>query len=258
MKQVFALALGLTLATACGKSEDYINLDGVLDAFVLSAKTLEAAMPPPMPAAPPTEAAPDGAPAEDHGGTDAASGEAGTGDAAGTEAPAVPTEPTVDPKVQAKPELEAMFLKTFAANLNKSKETIGYGKPLGVAFEKDGSFLGFEDPNGNMTKDAGEKDVFKVEVDWERERLIATDLQHKDYHRDHTYRPSGMGFFGGYMVGRMLGGQTSAGITSSRFSSMTMKPSGYHKSVPGARSYSKSGSSSVRSSGGSRSYRGGK
>ncbi len=54
----------------------------------------------------------------------------------------------------------------------------------------------------------------------------------------------------------MLGGQRSAGLSPSRFSKMPMKPKGYHKSVPGAKRYGKS--SSARSSGGSRGYRGGK
>ena len=150
--------------------------------------------------------------------------------------------------------VESRFVSTFANNLNRSQEAIGYSKPLGVVFQDDGSFKGYADLNLSRTFDPGEPEVFLLEIDWERERLIATDLEHTDYHRDHTYRRSGMGFFGVYMVGRMLGGQRAAGVTGGRFSNMKMKPSGCHKTQPNAKRYG----GKARSSGGARGPRIGK
>ena len=90
------------------------------------------------------------------------------------------------------------FLTLYAKKLNAAKVS---SKTVGVEFQDSGTVRGFADANGNNKADAGEKELFTVDVDPEGKRLIASDRQ---YYRDRPYRPR-FGFFTGYMFGRMMG-----------------------------------------------------
>lgn len=151
------------------------------------------------------------------------------------------------------------FLKKYTAALNKAK-LVKY--QLGTQFSSGGAIIGFKDDNKNGKKEAQEKQVFLLEIDAERDRIVATDTQN-NYHRDYHYRShwhsSGTGLFAGYFIGSMLGRQSRfGGFSSSRFRNMRMSPKSYHSSATSkAKSTfnrTSSKSSSARSSGGSRSF----
>lgn len=150
------------------------------------------------------------------------------------------------------------FLGLFAANLNKAKVL---SKPLGVRLEPSGAIVGFTDADKDMTKEAGDDDVFKIEIDPQGGRVIATDLRH-GYRRDDSYSGihggyyAGGGFFTGYMLGSMMNRQNSyyaqPGHVRPNYRAMSMSPSNYHASaVSRARS-------SARARGGSGSFGWGK
>jgi hypothetical protein len=147
-------------------------------------------------------------------------------------------------------EMGSLFLKKYTTKLNEKSAL--EGKPVGVGMAKDGSFVGFHDVDENGEKGTDESAVFQVEVDEERSRLIATDLENS-YHRDSSYR-AGSGFLTGFLVSRMLFGQRSAGVSPSKFKNMKMSPKGYHASAKS----SVKASRSARSSGKSGSFRSGK
>jgi len=126
-----------------------------------------------------------------------------------------------DPKVREK--YMADFSAKYAENLNNAKLM---SKPLGTQVKPDGSIAGFTDPNKNRQYDSGEPQLFSVEIDMERNRLIATDTQN-GYRRDHGFSMAG-GLVAGMLIGHMLSRQRGAGITGSRFSNMKMNPANYH------------------------------
>lgn len=114
-------------------------------------------------------------------------------------------------------------------------------KNLGVALEQDASFTGFNDKNSDNIKDAGEKEIFRVEIDAERSRLIATDLVSGEAT---TFRASGTGFLAGALVGRLMGRQSRAGVKSSSFANRkTTARSSYDSKRSSARSRTRTGSS---------------
>lgn len=116
-----------------------------------------------------------------------------------------------------------------------------YGKPVGVKLREDAAFVGFADANGNNVMDAGDKDIFTVELDSERNRIIATDIASGEG----TFRVSGTGLLVGYMAGRLLGRQRGAGVKPSSFAGRNVKSTAdYRKTrpAPKARSSTRSGS----------------
>lgn len=143
------------------------------------------------------------------------------------------------------PEYNRMFVERFSANLNNAKIA---SSPIGVSMVQDGSVEGFIDQNANNSKDINEKSIFKIEIDAERDRLIATDTQHQ-YRRSSGYSMT-HGLFAGYFLSSMFGRQRGAGIMPSRFSNMKMSNNNYRTS-----SFFKK---SARTSGGSRSFKSGK
>ena len=137
-------------------------------------------------------------------------------------------------------------LETFSLVMHQVMNTEPriHNKPVGISLREDAAFVGFSDTNGNNVSDAGEKDIFTVEIDAERERIIATDL----VSGEGTYRVSGGGLLLGYMAGRLLGRQGRAGVKPSSFSNRNLKSSSdYRKTRPAtkARSKTRSGSSRV-------------
>ena len=73
---------------------------------------------------------------------------------------------------------------------------------------------GFDDPNKNNVQDEGEQTLFKLEIDAENERLIATDLAdnvHGTSFRDGQYDRHGFFFV---WISRS---QKAAGVSPNRF-----------------------------------------
>jgi hypothetical protein len=120
---------------------------------------------------------------------------------------------------------EDQFVKSFSANLNKAKIV---PEPVGVVMLDDGTLQGFSDPNRNNMKDGpNEKEIFRIQLDEKRGRVIASDpVNHFD--RDRQYGFSAGGFVSGYLLGSMLGRQQASGVDTSKFASMKMSPADYH------------------------------
>jgi hypothetical protein len=126
------------------------------------------------------------------------------------------------------PDQEEEFLAKFSKRLNKAKL---YKTPIGVSFAKDGSLIGFADVNRNKERDGTkEKELFKIQIDQNSGRIIASDTENK-YNRDHRYYRTGPGFFTGYILGRMRDQQRNAGVDTTRFGAMKMSPEGYHRTA---------------------------
>lgn len=140
------------------------------------------------------------------------------------------------------------FLKLFHKNLNDAKLVT---VPIGLSMQDTGAIRGFADPDNNNSQSAGEKMLFEIQVDHEKQRMIASDDQ--GYHRDRTYRPR-MGFFSGYLFGSMMNRQNSyySGARSSmrpNFNQMKMSPENYHsQAVSKARSTARAARSASRTS----------
>ncbi len=147
------------------------------------------------------------------------------------------------PPEQQTDDYNTVFVKKFETNLNNA----GIAKNrIGAVMAKDGSVEGYIDYNKNGTQDINEKTAFKIEIDVERSRLIATDTQNS-YRRSTGYRFA-QGMFAGYLLRSMFGRQRSMGISSSRFSNMKMSSNNY-------RSKSRT---SAKKMGGSKSFKSGK
>ena len=131
-------------------------------------------------------------------------------------------------------------MEEFADNLRFGLSTATppvHPGPVGIVLKEDGSFGGFHDKNGNTEKDAGESDLFTIEVDSEGGRLLATDASGNT--RDHHF--SGTGMMAGFLLGSMLSRQRSAGVSPSSLSSKKATPKSAYQS---ARSRAGSGSHS--------------
>lgn len=151
------------------------------------------------------------------------------------------------------------FLQAFADGLNERKLL---AEPIGVRVRDDGAVEGFVDLDRNLTMAGNEKQLFWIEVDHERDRIIASAVVEGETHRrPYHYQPHFGGFFFGYMVGRMAFGQNRYYSTPGRrrpnFGAANMSPKGYHKQAMG-RATSKARARSARSLGGSRGFSGGK
>jgi len=117
-------------------------------------------------------------------------------------------------------EKEKLFLKRFAENLNKAHLR---SSPIGVAMLDNGAVEGFEDFNENMKRDGSEKVIFKIHIDKQRDRVIASDPI-QGYHRDHSLGAGFGGLMMGYMIGRMLNRQSATGFDTRQFEQMKMSP----------------------------------
>ncbi|MFT5507650.1 MAG: hypothetical protein ACI89J_000718 [Hyphomicrobiaceae bacterium] len=83
---------------------------------------------------------------------------------------------------------------------------------IGVSAQDDASLLAYEDPNFNKTLDEGEAALFKIEIDGDQQRIIASSRSGAV--NDHHF--SGTGLLAGYLIGSMLTRQRGAGVTSSQ------------------------------------------
>lgn len=122
------------------------------------------------------------------------------------------------------------FIDFYTEILNS--ETRFYETTLGVSVLADATFLGFADTNANKIQDEGEGKVFTVEIDEEKNRLIATDVAGNSS----GLRFSGTGFLAGALMGNLLGRQRGAGVTRSSFSKRNVSPRSSYKAPSSARS----------------------
>lgn len=127
------------------------------------------------------------------------------------------------------------FGKQLERNLNSATPQI-HKEAIGVNVNEDGSIQGYNDKNNNGIKDSGEKELFKIEVDGEKQRLLASS---GEYVRDSGF--SGSGLLTGLLIGNLLSRQRGAGIRPSSLSSKRTVSKSAYKS---ARTRSGSGSHS--------------
>jgi len=138
------------------------------------------------------------------------------------------------------------FALSLADTLNATEPKV-YPKTLGVTAEKDGSFIGFRDDNANKIRDSGEAQVFKVEIDGDKQKLIASDNERS---AESPFGGMMMGMMMGMLMGNIMNRQRSTGTTPGantppRKSASTKKSSSSSKksfSSPSAKSRAGSGS----------------
>jgi len=150
------------------------------------------------------------------------------------------------------------FNKEFEKNMNSMKPEAHPG-PVGVALEKDGSFHGYEDKNDNRVKDSGEPEIFKLEIDTENKRILASDGERV---ADHSIAGmmGGMaaGMIAGMLIGSMLNRQRSAGVNTKALGNKQANTARGSSSRSGGTSSSSSSNSAARSRAGSGSHSSGK
>ena len=134
-------------------------------------------------------------------------------------------------------EIMAVFAKQFQTDINNANPKI-HPQTIGVLANNDGSISGFNDKNSNNTKDSGERQLFKVEIDATNQRLLASEGN-----QVRESRHAGTGLLTGLLIGSMLSRQRTAGVTPSSLSSKKTTPkSSTRKTTTSARSRSGSGS----------------
>ncbi len=94
-----------------------------------------------------------------------------------------------------------------------NKDPAVYTSPVGVTLLKDTTFEGFKDANKDNVKDAGESKLFKVEIDFEGKRLIASDGNGGGF----TGMGLASGFLLGSLMGNLMGRQRAAGVGPGHF-----------------------------------------
>lgn len=144
---------------------------------------------------------------------------------------------------------EKAFSETFAQRLNDANLL---SQPIGVQIDESAQVIGFEDNNQDNSRQLGEKEIFKVQIDDQGGRLIATDTENNARPRSF----GGSGFLLGYMLARHNGFYSGArsGLKPD-FTRRSMSPQNYHTdAVNRARARSsafRNSSTSSRSRGGS-------
>ena len=151
------------------------------------------------------------------------------------------------------------FLQVFSDALNEARII---SQPIGVSMAASGSINGFADLNQNMKRDSRDRELFTIEFDQQRNRLIAsTTVEGDTYHRDRHYRPGFGGLFMGYMLVSMLGRHnsyySSPGRAAPNHAAKRMSPTNYRSSAI-SKSSNKAAARRARSRGGSGGFRGGK
>jgi len=139
-----------------------------------------------------------------------------------------------------KPEGDAAFLgfaEELGTNYNLAQPPL-YKSQIGVSPQQDASLLAFSDTNMNRTLDEGEEALFKIEIDGEQSRIIASSRSGEV--NDHHF--SGTSLLTGYLIGSMLSRQRSAGVTSKQLASkkpMTAKAAARSRAGSGSHSSGK-------------------
>lgn len=147
------------------------------------------------------------------------------------------------------PELFAQFKIWLDNELNRSP-TLHAGR-ITTRINADASIAGFADSNANGKVDAAEPRLFKIEIDIDNRRLIATAEGGSSY----GYHPRPGGFIGGYLVSNLAGQQRQAGIRYGHFSNRTVHSSGITRPDPTkTAAHATSSRRTYRSSSGTRPY----
>lgn len=132
------------------------------------------------------------------------------------------------------------FAVQFQKDLNTANPKV-HPEKIGVTANNDGSFMGYNDKNGNNTQDSGERKLFTIEIDSQNNRLLASEGQQVREHR------AGSGFLMGMLVGSMLSRQRTAGVNTNNLGNKKTTPkqpvnSAQRRNTTSARSRSGSGS----------------
>ena len=125
------------------------------------------------------------------------------------------------------------FSSTYQTSLNSAQPPLHPGV-IGVKPEKDGSLLSFDDKNNNKIQDEGEKDLFKLEVDSENNRLVASSESEV---RESGF--SGTGLLMGMLIGNMLSRQRATGANPAAKRATPRRAATNAKSRAGSGSHSR-------------------
>jgi len=101
------------------------------------------------------------------------------------------------------------FAEDLAVNYNQSQPVIYNKGSIGVSPQNDASLLAFSDANINRELDKGEELLFRIEIDGEKARIIASSRSGAV--NDHHF--SGTSLLAGYLIGSMLNRQRAAGVS---------------------------------------------
>ncbi len=88
----------------------------------------------------------------------------------------------------------------FADNLNKLKMI---PSPISVQMVATGELIGFRDVDSDNMRDDSEIAMFRVQIDEDNHRLIASDGD--GFYRDHVYDRNQLKYFSRQLIGTMLG-----------------------------------------------------
>lgn len=147
------------------------------------------------------------------------------------------TNTSTNGATEASEEVMVEFTSFMTAVMNA--QPAFYDSPVGVELKQDATFLGFDDLNGNTARDDGEEDIFKLEIDTENSRLIATDMTGDSVHTG--YR--GTGLLTGLLIGSLLARQGRSGISRGSFNNRQTTARSSYAAKSSARSRSRSGGS---------------
>ena len=95
-------------------------------------------------------------------------------------------------------------------NYNKAEPKL-FDAQIAVSPQADASLLAYADTNLSTTLDEKEELLFKIEIDGENARIIASSRSGAI--NEHSF--SGSGLLAGYLIGSMLSRQTRAGVNTS-------------------------------------------
>jgi len=110
------------------------------------------------------------------------------------------------------------------------------GGAITVAAQDDASFVALADTNANGVPDQGERALWKIEIDGENARVLATDsagaVEQSGF--------SGTGLFAGYLLGSLLSRQRMSGVnTQALGSKRTVSPAQAARARAGSGSFSR-------------------
>ena len=103
---------------------------------------------------------------------------------------------------------------TLSINYNSAEPKL-YESQIGVSPQADASLLAYSDDNLNAALDEQEEALFKIEIDGENARIIASGRSGEI--NEHHF--SGTGLLAGYLIGSMLSRQGRAGVNTSALAS---------------------------------------
>lgn len=109
------------------------------------------------------------------------------------------------------------FSQTLQTDYNAAQPPIYTGSTIGVSPQNDASLLAYADTNNDAQLNEGEQLLFLIEIDGEKNRIIASSRSGAV--NDHYF--SGTSLLAGYLIGSMLSRQRVAGVNPKSLSSKT-------------------------------------